>query len=124
MAHRARRPIGRVGLHPLVTAIPILHLLEYGLLVDHRANAGRQAVQFESGAEILGNGELRQLVGRVEQNFDIVPGPAELREDESRRLFEENHPLQREGNVLDRHRIARMELQLRPDHESDRICRR
>ena len=90
------------------------------LLLDDRGGEGAHQVQHERGREVLGDLELQRVrVGRRDQGLDVVLVPAELGEQEGRRLVHQDDALQRPGHVVGGHRGAALELLVRAQLEGE-----
>ena len=98
-------------------------MLHRHLHVDYGAHDRGQKRIDERRREVLGDGDLQgRIVRRLHQLVDIVLGPAELGEQEDRRLFELYHPLKGEGRILGRHRIAGGEFHPRAHFENEGLA--
>ncbi|MNE48482.1 hypothetical protein D3C80_1429490 [compost metagenome] len=108
---------GITGLQELVAEIRVvfvigtrrnrLRLFGDELLVDHRSNGCGEHVQHEARRIGLVDRQHEGVfVGSLGLFVDVVTAEAELRQQECRRLVELHRPLEGEGHVFSRDRIA------------------
>ena len=102
---------GGVGLEPLVAHVAVLLVLLDELHVDHRADAGGQAVEQEGRRVGLVEREHERAVVRGLDRLGHVLGrEPELGQDEARRQIELDHALHGVGDVVRGQRVAGVEL--------------
>ncbi len=119
---------GRIGLQPVIAEIVVvfvvvarrhrLDVLQHQLLVHHRADRGRQAVQHEARRIGLVHREDEGgFVSRLGLFRDVVAGQPELAEDEGRALVQLDGALEGPRHVLGGEGVAGGEFEARPELE-------
>ncbi|MCY1230598.1 hypothetical protein D9M72_430160 [compost metagenome] len=115
------QPVGagarRTGAQPCVAQVAVLRVDHHQLAVDHRGDGGAERAEHQiDGIGLVERND--QLVAlRAHLLLDVVLGPAELAQDDRRRLAQQHAAAQRERSVLGGERVARLELQPLPHLE-------
>ena len=100
-----------MGLQPGVAKVAVGLVGHRHLLLHHRGCHGGHQVQHQGRREVLGDLELQRMgIERLDEVVHVVLVPAELGEQEGRRLVHDDDALERERHVIGGDRRPALEL--------------